>query len=74
MDKGNILNHEFRIIPGQNGSFIVMQGVRDMDYGGLVPKGPWGFSTVADLLKWLTDEAAAWQMQSTGQNPNEKSP
>lgn len=56
MDRGEILMRGFRVLPANNGSFVVRS---DDDYSSPTPGRIWGFSSVDHLLSWLSDEAVA---------------
>lgn len=55
MDRGEMFKREFRVMPGEDGSFVVMVGGPDRGAIG----STWGFPKVGDLIVFLTDHAAA---------------
>lgn len=58
MDKGQIFKNTFRVNPGEHGSFILM--LDRYDRQGDMPTF-WAFSTVDDLIYWLTHNAEAFK-------------
>ncbi len=51
MDK-SIFTQEFKIVPGKDGSFIVMLQDSSHTIGSV-----WGFSNVDDLIAWLQKQS-----------------
>lgn len=60
-DEGTILNGPFTVLPGQNGTFVIRIG---SELTSPVPFDLWGFSSIDDLIAWLTLQAAAWKTSS----------
>ncbi len=53
MDRGEIFKDEFRVHPGENGSFIL--STRNGDIGRIGRQ--YGFTGIGDLLRFLQNEA-----------------
>ncbi len=68
MDNGQIFKNSFRVMPGRDGSFIVR--LHGFDHGEIeVPF--WAFSTIDDMIYWLTHNAEGFK--SGGPQPENKS-
>lgn len=57
MDMGEIFKSAFRVIPGQDGSFIISDETRESAFIGR----RWGFSNINDLLIWFSQNADAYK-------------
>jgi hypothetical protein len=55
MDLGQIFKIEFTIMPGKSGTFVIRLGSRE---SGNLPE-VWGFTSVADLMRFLQQHADA---------------
>lgn len=55
MDLGQMFKNDFTIMPGKDGTFVIRLGTRDTGY---IPE-LWGFTSVADLMRFLQQHADA---------------
>lgn len=67
MDRGELFNSRLRIVPCEDGSFIVEgydRNIRDDDFTRA--RYLWGFSSVDDLMEFLTDHADGMKARAAG--------
>lgn len=65
MDRGQLFEHEFEVLPMKEGGFVVVLG-RNFGAGELTgerrwayQQDRWAFSNVTDLMRWLNSHATA---------------